>query len=79
MVQHSSTVVCTAKLPHYILIEPRDQYHNLCSFLPGKADTHNYSISIKEVCIFILNLTLILLLYVINFIFISYPYSDIGS
>lgn len=49
MVQHSSTVVCTANQPHHILIEPRDQYHNVCSFPPGQADTSNYSISIVEV------------------------------
>ncbi|XP_063585141.1 apoptosis-resistant E3 ubiquitin protein ligase 1-like isoform X2 [Penaeus indicus] len=48
MVQHSSTVVCTANQPHHILIEPRDQYHNVCSFPPGQADTSNYSISIVE-------------------------------
>ncbi|KAG7170866.1 Apoptosis-resistant E3 ubiquitin protein ligase 1-like, partial [Homarus americanus] len=48
MVQHSSTVVCTASQPHHILIEPRDQYHNVCSFSPGQADTDNYSISIVE-------------------------------
>ncbi|CAL4080991.1 unnamed protein product, partial [Meganyctiphanes norvegica] len=48
MVQHSSTVVCTAGQPHHILIEPRDEYHNVCTFLPGQADTHNYAIAIVE-------------------------------
>lgn len=51
MVQHSSTVVCTASQPHHILIEPRDQYHNVCSFPPGQADKDNYSISIVEVSV----------------------------
>lgn len=48
MVQHSSTVVCTAGQAHHILIEPRDQYHNVCTFMPGQADTHNYAITILE-------------------------------
>ncbi|XP_045123430.1 apoptosis-resistant E3 ubiquitin protein ligase 1-like isoform X2 [Portunus trituberculatus] len=48
MVQHCSTVVCTAGQPHHILIEPRDQYHNVCSFPPGRPDTHSYAISVVE-------------------------------
>ncbi|KAK4320602.1 hypothetical protein Pmani_008539 [Petrolisthes manimaculis] len=48
MVQHSSTVVATAGQPHHILVEPRDEYHNLCTFPPGQSDADQYSLSVVE-------------------------------
>ena len=50
LVHHCSTVVCIAGQPNYILIEPRDTYHNICAFKDDEVDVHNYQIIISEVC-----------------------------
>jgi hypothetical protein len=48
-VRHSSTVVCTADIPHILSIEPRDEFNNICMFQPGDDPTLGYSVSISEV------------------------------
>lgn len=49
-VRHSSTVVCTADIPHVLSIEPRDEFNNICMFQPGDNPTSGYSVDISEVC-----------------------------
>ncbi|CAB3359356.1 Hypothetical predicted protein [Cloeon dipterum] len=48
-VRHSSTVVCTADVPHVLTIEPRDEFNNICMFLPGEDPTDGYSVHIAEI------------------------------
>ncbi|XP_049833521.1 apoptosis-resistant E3 ubiquitin protein ligase 1 isoform X2 [Schistocerca gregaria] len=52
-VRHSSTVVCTAGMPHSLMIEPRDEFDNLCVFdassLGTDAPTEGYAIAITQV------------------------------
>ncbi|KAF4518827.1 hypothetical protein B566_EDAN008156 [Ephemera danica] len=48
-VRHSSTVVCTADIPHILSIEPRDEFNNICMFQPGDDPTLGYSVSISEI------------------------------
>lgn len=52
--RHSSTVVCTANIPHVLAIEPRDEFNNLCQFHPHEDPTDGYSVNITQV-IFIFN------------------------
>lgn len=49
-VRHSSTVVCTADIPHVLSIEPRDEFNNICMFQPGDNPTSGYTVDISEVC-----------------------------
>jgi len=48
-VRHSSTVVCTAKNPHAMSIEPRDEFNNVCQFRKEDAPTQGYTVVIKQV------------------------------
>ncbi|XP_059473505.1 apoptosis-resistant E3 ubiquitin protein ligase 1 isoform X2 [Neocloeon triangulifer] len=48
-VRHSSTVVCTADIPHVLSIEPRDEFNNICMFQPGDNPTDGYSVGISEI------------------------------
>lgn len=48
-VRHSSTVICTAEVPHVLAIEPRDEFNNLCHFLADDDPIAGYTISISQV------------------------------
>ncbi|XP_031829321.1 apoptosis-resistant E3 ubiquitin protein ligase 1 isoform X3 [Nomia melanderi] len=48
-VRQSSTVVCTAGIAHSMMIEPRDEYDNLCIFGPGDKPTEGYEINITQI------------------------------
>lgn len=50
LVGHSSTVVCEAMQQHALLLEPRDQYHNLCAFIPGQEEPSAYTLRVTEAC-----------------------------
>ncbi|XP_039284139.1 apoptosis-resistant E3 ubiquitin protein ligase 1 isoform X3 [Nilaparvata lugens] len=47
-VRHSSTVVCTAEIPHCLAIEPRDEFNNLCHFVAGDDPINGYTCSISH-------------------------------
>jgi hypothetical protein len=51
-VRHSSTVVCTAGIPHSLAIEPRDEFNNLCSFRPDENPTDGYDVAITQVTVY---------------------------
>lgn len=48
-VRHSSTVVCTAKTPYPLHIEPRDEFNNLCSFEEEEDPLEGYNVNITSV------------------------------
>lgn len=48
-VRHSSTVVCTAKTPYPLHIEPRDEFNNLCSFEDEEDPLEGYNVTITGV------------------------------
>ncbi|XP_043473097.1 apoptosis-resistant E3 ubiquitin protein ligase 1 isoform X1 [Leptopilina heterotoma] len=48
-VRQSSTVVCTAGVPHSLTIEPRDEYDNLCIFGPADKPTEGYDVNITQI------------------------------
>ncbi|XP_054264411.1 apoptosis-resistant E3 ubiquitin protein ligase 1-like [Macrosteles quadrilineatus] len=47
-VRHSSTVICTAEVPHTLVIEPRDEFNNLCHFLNDNDPVAGYTINISQ-------------------------------
>ncbi|XP_046663989.1 apoptosis-resistant E3 ubiquitin protein ligase 1 [Homalodisca vitripennis] len=47
-VRHSSTVICTAEVPHVLAIEPRDEFNNLCHFLADDDPVAGYTVSISQ-------------------------------
>ncbi|PSN50365.1 Apoptosis-resistant E3 ubiquitin protein ligase 1 [Blattella germanica] len=47
-VRHSSTVVCTAGVPHMLAIEPRDEFNNLCLFRPDENPIDGYNVAITQ-------------------------------
>ncbi|XP_052123862.1 apoptosis-resistant E3 ubiquitin protein ligase 1 isoform X1 [Frankliniella occidentalis] len=48
-VRHSSTVVCTAKTPYPLHIEPRDEFNNLCTFEDEEDPLSGYTVNITAV------------------------------
>ncbi|XP_023722301.1 apoptosis-resistant E3 ubiquitin protein ligase 1 isoform X3 [Cryptotermes secundus] len=48
-VRHSSTVVCTAGIPHSLAIEPRDEFNNLCLFHSDENPTEGYNVAITQI------------------------------
>lgn len=48
-VRHSSTVICTAELPHTLSIEPRDEFNNLCHFRGDDDPVAGYTVHISQV------------------------------
>lgn len=50
-VRHSSTVVCTAGIPHSLAIEPRDEFNNLCLFHSDENPTEGYNVAITQVTV----------------------------
>lgn len=48
-VRQSSTVVCTAGVAHTMMIEPRDEYNNLCTFGNNDRPTDGYDVKIVQV------------------------------
>ncbi|OAD62391.1 hypothetical protein WN48_07262 [Eufriesea mexicana] len=48
-VRQSSTVVCTAGIAYSMIIEPRDEYNNLCIFGPGDKPTEGYQVNITQI------------------------------
>ena len=48
-VGQSTVVVCTVGMRHQLLLEPRDEYGNLCNYEPENDSRNNYKISITEV------------------------------
>ena len=50
-VRHSSTVICTAELPHTLSIGPRDEFNNLCHFRGDDDPVAGYTVHISQVCI----------------------------
>lgn len=50
-VRHSSTVVCTAKTPYPLHIEPRDEFNNLCTFEEEEDPLEGYKVNINAVSI----------------------------
>lgn len=54
-VRQSSTVVCTAGIPHSMTIEPRDEYDNLCVFGPDDYPAQGYNVNITQVSAIIPN------------------------
>lgn len=52
-VRQSSTVVCTAGVAHTMMIEPRDEYNNLCTFGNNDRPTDGYDVKIVQVNIFV--------------------------
>lgn len=49
LVGHASTVVCVAMRQHTLLLEPRDQYHNMCFFKPGQEQSKDFTLQITDV------------------------------
>ncbi|XP_075224051.1 apoptosis-resistant E3 ubiquitin protein ligase 1 [Lycorma delicatula] len=47
-IRHSSTVVCTAEIPHCLAIEPRDEFNNLCHFIAGDDPVAGYTVAISQ-------------------------------
>ncbi|KAF7994519.1 hypothetical protein HCN44_003991 [Aphidius gifuensis] len=48
-VRQSSTVVCTAGIAHSMIIEPRDEYDNLCIFKNEDQPTNEYNVNITQI------------------------------
>ena len=51
-VGQSTIVVCTQGAGHQLLLEPRDEYGNLCTYAPENDHRNNYQIQITEVSIY---------------------------
>lgn len=51
-VRHSSTVICIAELSHSLVIEPRDEFNNLCHFRPEDDPIAGYSVHITQVIVY---------------------------
>uniref|UniRef100_A0A1B6E4C8 SAM domain-containing protein n=1 Tax=Clastoptera arizonana TaxID=38151 RepID=A0A1B6E4C8_9HEMI len=48
-VRHSSTVICIAELSHTLVIEPRDEFNNLCHFRPEDDPVAGYTVHISQI------------------------------
>ena len=48
-VNQSSVVVCTMGINQQLVLEPRDEYSNICSYSPSADHSNSYAINVIDV------------------------------